>query len=75
MTSDKVSDDLCSKKNKIFEVCKHAIGGVLGDRGWTGKVGNHVLLDFIIFRFLLTSNLYILAKITKSERKTNGLLE
>ena len=63
MTSEEVSDDVCSAKNKTFEVCKHASGGVLGDRGWTGKVGNHVLMDFIIFKFLFTSNLDILAKI------------
>ena len=66
MMSDEVSDDLCSKKNKTFKVYKHAIGGVLGDKGWTGKVGHHVLLDFNIFKVLLTSNLYILTKITKT---------
>ena len=69
MTSDEVSADLCIKKSKPFEVYKHAIGGVLGDKGgqgWTGKVGNHTLLDFIIFKCLFTSNLHILAKITKT---------
>ena len=65
MTSMEVSDDVCSAKNKTFKVCKRAIGWVLGDRGWTGKVGNHVLIDFIIFKFLLSSNLDISVKIMK----------
>ena len=39
----------------------NARGGVLRDMGWTGKVGNHVL---IVFKFFLPSNLDILAKIT-----------
>ena len=37
----------------------HIRGGVLGYRGWTEKIGDHILLDFIIFKFLLTSNVNI----------------
>ena len=55
-----------ARKNKTFKVYKHAKGGVLGDKKVDSKVGNHVLLDFIFFRFLLTSNLLILAKLTKT---------
>ena len=69
MTSEKVSGYLCSEKNKTFKVCKHASGDVLRDKGWKRKVGNHVLMDFIIFNFLLTSYLDILAKITNSHLK------
>ena len=69
MMSDEVSDNLCNKKNKTFEICKHVVGGVLGDSGWTGKAGKYFLLDFIIFKFLLTSNLYILVKIMKTCKK------
>ena len=29
-----------AQENKTFKVCIHARGWVLGDRGWTGKVGN-----------------------------------
>ena len=66
MTPKQVSDDVCSTKNNTCKVCKHARGGVLGARGWTVKVGNHVLIDFIIFKFLFTSNLDISAKIMKT---------
>ena len=55
-----------ARKTKLLKVCKHVTRGVLGNRGWTGKAGNHVLLDFIIFKFLLTSSLYILANIMKT---------
>ena len=44
-------------------------GGALRDRGSTGKVRNHGLMDFIIFKFLLTSYLDIVAKITKTCKK------
>ena len=70
MMSEEVSDDVCSTKNKTFKVCKHARGWVLGDRGWTGRVGNHVLIDFIIFKILRTSNLDISAKIMKTWKKS-----
>ena len=63
LTSEEVSDDVCSVENKTFKVCKHARGRVLGDTGWTGKVGNHVLIDFIIFTLLFPSILDISAKI------------
>ena len=44
--------------SSTFKVCKHAIGGGLGDRGWTGKIGKHVLLDFIIQMFTHQQSLH-----------------
>ena len=55
-----------SEKIKTVKVCKHARVWVLRDREWTGKIENHVLIDFLIFKFLLTCNLDTLAKSTKS---------
>ena len=37
------------REKQIFKAGKHARGTVLSDRGWRGKVGNHVLMDFNIF--------------------------
>ena len=54
------------REKQTFKVCIHARGWVLRDRGWTGKIANHVLMDFIIFNFLLSSDLDIFAKITKT---------
>ena len=69
MTTEEVSDDLCNEKNKTFKVCKHATGGILRARQGVARKGwklGHVLMDFIIFKFLLTNNLDILAKRTKT---------
>ena len=69
MTSDEESDDLCGKKKKTFKVCKHAIGEVSGDSGWTGKLGIDLLLDFIIFIFFTHRQSLHFGEITKTWKK------
>ena len=54
-----------ARKRKLLKSV-NMLDEVVGDNGWTGEIGNHILLDFIIFRFLLTNNLDIMAKIMKT---------